>query len=106
MCAAPRQVRSFADELIESPAAMAQAKALTDLAGKPLAVVTAGRGHDDAWRSDQNDLATLSTNTTHRVVTGATHASLLEAEHDAEASSRAISDVVAAARTHQPLPTS
>ena len=85
---------------------MTQAKSLVDFDGKPLAVVTAGSGHDTAWLSAQNDLATLSTNTTHRVIAGATHASLLEAESDAGASSRAIRDVVALVRTHQSLPTS
>jgi pimeloyl-ACP methyl ester carboxylesterase len=98
MCATPRQVRSFADELIESPTAMAQARALTSFGDKPLAVVTAGSGHNAAWRSAQNDLATLSTNTIHRVVRGATHASLLEAENDAAACSRAIGEVVASVR--------
>jgi pimeloyl-ACP methyl ester carboxylesterase len=105
-CASPRLVRSMLDELGESPTAMAQARSLTNLAGKPLAVVTAGSGHDSAWLSAQDNLATLSTNTIHRVVLGATHASLLEAESDAAASSHAISDVVTSIRTHQPLPTS
>jgi pimeloyl-ACP methyl ester carboxylesterase len=104
-CATPRQARSAIDELGESTTAMAQAKALTDFAGKPLAVVTAGSGHDADWLSAQDDLATLSTNTTHRVVPSATHASLLEAESDANASSRAILDVVASVRTGQPLST-
>jgi hypothetical protein len=75
-------------------------------AGKRLAVVTAGSGSNAAWLSAQDDLATLSTNAIHRVVSGATHASLLEAENDAGVSSRAIRDVVASVRTHQPLPTS
>jgi pimeloyl-ACP methyl ester carboxylesterase len=105
-CSTARQVRSAVDEFGQSPTAMTQAKSLTDLAGKPLAVVTAGSGSDAAWLSAQDNLATLSTNTIHRVISGATHASLLEAQTDAEASSRAIRDVVASARTHLPLPTS
>lgn len=102
----PRQVRSMLDELGESATAMTHANALTDFAGKRLAVVTAGSGSNAAWLSAQDDLATLSTNAIHRVVSGATHASLLEAENDAGVSSRAIRDVIASVRTHQPLPTS
>ena len=105
-CAIARQVRSTVDEFVQSPTAMAQAEALTDLSGKPLAVITAGSGSNAAWLVAQDDLAKLSTNTVHRVVSGATHASLLEVQADAGASSRAILDVVAAARTHRPLPTS
>ena len=44
---------------------------------KPLIVVTAGRGHDVTWQAAQNKLATLSTNSRHRVVRDATHASLI-----------------------------
>jgi pimeloyl-ACP methyl ester carboxylesterase len=106
MCATPPPGPQLTDELIESPTAMTQAKSLTDFGDKPLAVITAGNGNDGAWLSAQNDLATLSTNTIHRVISGATHASLLEAENDAAASSRAIGDVVASVRTQQPLPTS
>jgi pimeloyl-ACP methyl ester carboxylesterase len=104
-CATPRQVRSFIDEFGASTTAMAQAGALTDLAGKPLAVVTAASGANAEWMAAQEDLATLSSNTIHRVVAGATHGSLVESETDAAAASRAILDVVAAVRTHQPLPT-
>jgi pimeloyl-ACP methyl ester carboxylesterase len=105
-CATPNQVRSMFDELGQSPTAMAQAASLTDLATKPLAVITAGSGSNAAWLSAQDELAMLSTNTIHRVVPGATHASLLEAENDAVASSRAIREVVASVRSQQPLPTS
>jgi hypothetical protein len=104
-CATARQAHSTVDEFAESDTAMAQAAALTDFAGKPLAVVTAGSGNNAAWLSAQNELATLSTNTIRRVVSGAIHASLLEVESDAAESSRAILDVVASVRNHQPLPT-
>ena len=106
MCATARQVHSAVDEFIQSPTAMAQANALNDLGGKPLAVITAANGHDAKWFAAQDNLATLSTNTVHRVISGATHASLLEAQDDADTSTRAIRDVVASARTHQPLPPS
>ena len=32
-----------------------------------------GSGHDAAWSAAQNHLATLSTNSVHRVIDGATH---------------------------------
>ena len=43
-------------------------------------------------------LATLSTNSAHRVVDGATHASLIADEEDAAATTQAILDVVASVR--------
>jgi pimeloyl-ACP methyl ester carboxylesterase len=69
-------VESFINEFREGPMAV-QAASLNDFAGKPLIVITAGRGHDAKWLSAQKDLATLSTNSRHRVVADATHASLL-----------------------------
>ncbi len=96
--ATPRLVHSTLDELQQSPASIAEAAALTGFGDKPLIVVTAGRGHDAVWNAAQDELATLSTHSEHRVVPGATHASLLEDEEDAAAVGRAIQDVVAAAR--------
>ena len=71
---------------------------MTDLGAKPLIVLTAGRGHDGAWMSAQDKLAGLSTNSRHRVVAGATHASLLD-EADSAAAIQAIHDVVVSVRT-------
>jgi thioesterase domain-containing protein len=82
-----------------------QAASLVDFADKPLIVITAGRGNDDAWRAAQDKLATLSTNSRHRIVADATHASLVD-QTDAPAVSQAIRDVVAAVRTDQPLASS
>ena len=50
-----------------------QAAALGDFADKPLIVLTAGSGHDAAWAAAQNRMATLSTNSVHRIIDGATH---------------------------------
>jgi hypothetical protein len=74
-----------------------------DFAGKPLIVVTAGRGDDASWLAAQDKLATLSTNSRHDVVAEATHASLVLNETDAAAASQAIRDVAAAVRTSRPL---
>ena len=47
----------------------------------------------------QDDLAKLSSNSTHRTVAGATHQSLIDNRDDAAESIRAIRDVVTAVRT-------
>ena len=48
-------------------------------------------------------MATLSTNSLHRVANATTHASLIGDETDAAAASQAIRDVIAAVRTTRPL---
>ena len=95
-------VASFLNESRAGGMAVHQAASLVDFADKPLIVLTAGRGHDDAWRGAQEKLATLSTNSRHRMVTDATHTSLVD-QTDAPAVSQAIRDVVAAVRNAQPL---
>ena len=97
-------LRSYIDEARSGGMATRQAASLADFASKPLIVITAGRGHDAEWRLAQDKLATLSTNSRHRVVADATHASLVLDETDAAAASQAISDVVVAVRTSRPLP--
>jgi hypothetical protein len=51
----------------------------------------------------QNELAALSSGSTHRVVEGATHESLLYDKHDSRVTSAAIEQVVQAVRTDRPL---
>ena len=48
-------------------------------------------------------MATLSTNSAHRVIDGATHASLVSDERDAATTTQAIIDVVSSVRTARPL---
>jgi pimeloyl-ACP methyl ester carboxylesterase len=98
-------VESFLNESREGGMAVQQAATLVDFTGKPLIVVTAGRDHDAVWMAAQDKLASLSTNSRHRVVADATHASLVEDETDAAAASQAIRDVVTSVRTSRPLPT-
>ena len=95
-------LRSTIDEYVQ-PSAAGQAAALTDFAGKPLVVLTAGSGHDAAETAAQNHLATLSTDSVHRVVAGATHASLIAEQRDAAATTRAVLDVVSSVRSGEPL---
>jgi hypothetical protein len=72
------------------------------LGNKPLAVVTAGES-EPGWLKRQDDLATLSSDSIHRVVEGATHTSVLCERGDAQATGAAIEEVVAAVRNDRPL---
>ncbi len=76
----------------------------TDLNGKPPIVLTADTGNAAGWQQAQDRMATLSTNSSHRLATATTHESLLDDEADSAAASQAIHDVVASVRTSQPLP--
>jgi pimeloyl-ACP methyl ester carboxylesterase len=95
-------VRSTFDEYLQ-PSAAEQAAALTDFADKPLIVLTAASGHDAAETAAQNHLATLSTNSVHRVIAGATHASLVGEQRDAAETTRAVLDVASSVRSGKPL---
>jgi hypothetical protein len=65
-------------------------------------VVTAGES-EPRWLKRQDKLVTLSSNSIHRVVKGATHESLLYDRSDSQATSTAIDEVVAAVRNDRPL---
>jgi hypothetical protein len=73
------------------------------LGNKPLAVVTAPKQAEPGWLKHQDKLATLSSDSIHRVVMGATHTSLLYERRDAQATSATIVEVVAAVRNDRPL---
>jgi pimeloyl-ACP methyl ester carboxylesterase len=94
----PRELRSNRTEFMMLPTVFDQAKALKSLDGKPLAVLTAGRGQQAGWAAAQDKLAHLSRNSVHRTVQDATHSALLEEQRFAAMSSRAIAEVVQAAR--------
>ena len=98
-----RHLDSYIEEFLQGSTSMQQAAALTDLSDKPLIVLTADTGNDEAWRSAQDHLATLSTNSRHRVAKDTTHGSLTADEADAGAATQAIRDVIASVRTSQPL---
>jgi pimeloyl-ACP methyl ester carboxylesterase len=101
--ATPRHSRSVRDEFSELRTAMTQATALRSLGDRPLMVITARKDAEGGWVAAQNDLARTSTNSAHRVLDDATHSTLTEDKATAAKSSRAISAVVEAARTGQPL---
>ena len=93
------QLRSTIDEYIQGGSSAEQAAALDDFANKPLVVLTAGSGSDADWSAAQDEMATLSTNSAHLVVQGATHASMISDETDAAATAQAILDVVSSVRS-------
>jgi hypothetical protein len=96
-------LRSTIDEYVQANSSNEQAASLHDFADKPLVVLTAGSGSDAAWSAAQDDLATLSTNSVHRVIDGATHNELIMDEDAAAATSQAILDVVSSVRSDEPL---
>jgi pimeloyl-ACP methyl ester carboxylesterase len=97
-----RQVSTTAQEFRATPRSTTQARRLRSLGGKPLAVVSAGT-QSSGWLTLQDELATLSPNSMHRVVEGATHTSLVYERSDAQATSAAIVGVVHAVQNDQPL---
>jgi hypothetical protein len=94
-----RQVSTSAGELL----APTQTLRLGSLGNKPLAVVTAPKQAEPGWLKHQDKLATLSSNSIHRVVKGATHTSLLYDRSDSQATSATIVEVVSAVRNDRPL---
>jgi hypothetical protein len=82
---------------------MQQAASLGDFTDKPLVVLTAGIGSDAAHLASQNHLATLSTNSAHRVIDGAIHEALVADQKHAAATTQAILDVVSSIRSAAPL---
>lgn len=96
--------KSTLDEYIQAGASGRQAATLTDFEDKPLVVVTAGVGSSATWMTAQDHLATLSTNSSHRVIDGAIHAGLVHDEQGAAATTQAILDVVSSIRNDEPLP--
>ena len=95
--------RSQRDELKMVPTMMARARAVTDLGGLPLYVITAPVDAQTGWLAAQMELAALSHNSIHLVGAGASHQALLDNQADATVTSQAITQVVGAARTGTPL---
>jgi pimeloyl-ACP methyl ester carboxylesterase len=96
-----RGVSTFALEFL-APTQTLRLGSPGSLGNKPLAVVTAGKS-EPSWLKRQDKLATLSSNSIHRVVKGATHTSLLYDRSDLQATSAAIVEVVSAVRNDRPL---
>jgi pimeloyl-ACP methyl ester carboxylesterase len=92
-----RAARSLRDEFAELPSSLQQARSYQSLGDRPLVVVTAALDAERGWLPLQDEMATLSTNSSHRVVPY-THDALVTDRTAAQASSRAIRDVVHAVR--------
>ena len=97
-----RAARSLRDEFAELPTSLAQARSLQNLGDRPLVVVTAERDAEAGWLPLQDRMATLSTNSSHRVVPY-THDALVTDQTAAQSSIGAIRDVVHAVRFNVPL---
>jgi hypothetical protein len=82
-----------------------QAGELRTLGNTSLIVLTALKDAEDGWEPLQNELAMLSSNSLHRFLADATHASLTDDEPAAGMSVQAILDVVDAVRASAPLNT-
>jgi pimeloyl-ACP methyl ester carboxylesterase len=98
-----KEMGGFLDEFGVANRSEAEAGTLRSLDAKPLIVLTAERENSKGWMADQNKTVTLSTNSLHRVVSGATHDSLVANPDHAAAVTKAIQDVVVSVRTGQPL---
>ena len=98
-----RYLRSSIEEFVAANTSMQQAASLTNLDGKPLVVVTADTGNAAGWEQAQDRMATLSTNSSHRVAKDTTHETLLYDETDSAQASQAIHDVIESVRTSRPL---
>jgi hypothetical protein len=97
-----RAARSLRDEFAELPTSLAQARSFQNLGDRPLVVVTAERDAMAGWLPLQDRMATLSTNSSHRVVPY-THDGLVTDQTAAQSSIGAIRDVVHAVRFNVPL---
>jgi pimeloyl-ACP methyl ester carboxylesterase len=98
-----KEMGGFLDEFGVANRSEAEAGELRSLDAKPLIVLTAELENSKGWMAAQNATATLSTNSIHRVVSGATHASFVDDREDAAAVTQAIGDVVLSVRTGEPL---
>ena len=92
-------VSSFVTEFIELSHIQDAVAVLPDLGDRPLVVVTAMGEALDGWLDQQDRLATLSTNVSHRVFPDLTHVALIESATGAIAASDAIVAVVSSVRS-------
>lgn len=98
-----KEMSGFLDEFGVANRSEAEAGELRSLDAKPLIVLTAELENSKGWMADQNKTVTLSTNSLHRVVSGATHPSFVDNPAHAAAVTQAIHDVVTSVRTGEPL---
>jgi pimeloyl-ACP methyl ester carboxylesterase len=95
--------RGARDEFAKMPAILKQASALTSLGDRPLVVVTAMLDAQSGWLPLQDDMLSLSSNSSHRVLAKTEHLALIEDQTSAATASQAIQDVVTSVRSATPL---
>ena len=95
--------RGARDEFAKMPAILKQASALTSLGDRPLVVVTAMLDAQSGWLPLQDEMLSLSSNSSHRVLANTEHLSLIEEQTSAATASQAIQDVVTSVRNATPL---
>lgn len=98
----------------DTPAIYDQARATAGLGDRPLIILSAStawstpNAPEDETRRAVNalhaELVTLSSNSRHRVIPGATHGSVVHAREHAQVVSEAIRQVIESVQTQQPLP--
>ena len=101
--ATPRHARSVRNEFSQIRTTMSEAQALTTLGDRPLVVLTAEKDAEGGWFAAQDKLASLSTNSVHRMLANADHDMLVSQQATAAQSGQAIRDVVNAVRTGTPV---
>jgi pimeloyl-ACP methyl ester carboxylesterase len=98
--------QTLIDEFRAHPQTLAQERGVTSLGSIPLIVVSATAPDDQTrqvWTEINGELAELSTNGVHRIVSGATLESLVWEIDDAQVTIDSIRHVLDSARTGQPL---
>jgi hypothetical protein len=97
--ATARAAASFSEDFLQLNGSLDAVGALPNLGNRPLIVVTAMAGASDGWLDQQDRLATLSTNVSHRVFQDITHDGLIETVAGASTASDAIVAAVTAVRS-------
>ncbi len=94
----PQQLDAMLAEMAAWEMTTTQTRGAGNMGARPLVVVTAGADSSQDWPMLQAELSALSSNSGHQIVGPATHVSLLNAQADANVTSAAIRQVVAASR--------
>jgi pimeloyl-ACP methyl ester carboxylesterase len=99
----PRLQQGQRDEFAVLPTTLSEARALTTLGAKPLLVVSAPVDAQRGWMDAQQEVLGLSSNSSRRIATGQTHASLIESEAGAAIATEAVLDAITSVRTGTPV---
>jgi pimeloyl-ACP methyl ester carboxylesterase len=97
-------IDAAAAELRAMPQVSIQLRNTQGLGNKPLAVLTATSQQPPSWSALQEKLTELVPHSTHLIVEGATHTSLLNDQRHSKATSAAIEQVVSVARSNSKPP--